>query len=144
MAQPRKADLSKRRRWEVYVTPLERLRIEEGARTMGLPIGAAVARAFGGVQHVERADWREIVRLLTDVDRKMGEILTGLRERADPLDALEVAAALVSLDRAIRAQVMPWTLRDDEADELPELLEVRPDEPPQGQGTRARSGEAAP
>ena len=55
MARPRKDDLSRRKRWEIYVTPLERLRIEEGARGMGLPIGAAAAKAFGGVQHVERA-----------------------------------------------------------------------------------------
>ena len=43
MARPRKDDLSRRKRWEIYVTGLERLRIETQARAMGLPIGAAVA-----------------------------------------------------------------------------------------------------
>ena len=144
MARPRTDDLSRRKRWEIHVTPLERLRIEEGARAMGLPIGAAAAKALGGVQHVERADWREIVRLLTDVNRIMGEILVALRDRSDPLDALEVVAALVSLDRAIRAQAMPWTLREDEADEAPELLEIRPEVPPQGRGDRGCNGGTAP
>ncbi|EYD74834.1 hypothetical protein Rumeso_03601 [Rubellimicrobium mesophilum DSM 19309] len=141
MAHPRKDDLSKRKRWEIYVTPFERLRIEEGARGMGLPIGAAAAKAFGGVQHVERADWREIVRLLTDVDRGMGDLLLAMRDREDPLDAIEVAAALVSLDRAVRAQAMPWTLREDEADEPQEEAS---DELREGQGARGPSGEAEP
>ena len=117
MARPRKDDLSRRKRWEIHVTPLERLRIEEGARAMGLPIGAAAAKAMHGVQHVERADWRETVRLLTDLDRRMADLLLAVRERDDPLSALEVAAALVSLDRAIRAQAMPWTLWEVEGEE---------------------------
>ncbi|EYD74363.1 hypothetical protein Rumeso_04048 [Rubellimicrobium mesophilum DSM 19309] len=120
MARPRKDELSKRQRWEIHVTPLERLRIEEGARAMGLPIGAAAAKAMDGVQHVERADWRETVHLLTGLDRKMADILLAVRDREDPLDALGVAAALVSLDRAIRAQAMPWTLWGAEAEESQE------------------------
>lgn len=117
MARLRKDDLSKRKRWEIYVTPLERLHIKEGARAMGLPIAAAAAKAMDGVQHVERADWRETVRLLTDLDRRMADLLLAMRDREDPLSVLEVAAALVSLDRAIRAQAMPWTLWGAEGEE---------------------------
>ena len=118
MARPRKDDLSRRKRWEIYVTDIERQSIETQARAMGLPIGAAAAKAMDGVQHVERADWRETVRLLTDVDRRMADLLLAVRDLSDPLGALEVAAALVSLDWTIRAQAMPWTLWEDEDEEV--------------------------
>jgi hypothetical protein len=132
MPRARKDNLAARKRWEIYVTALERLRIEEGARAMGLPIGAAVTKALSDVRHVERADWREIVRLLIDLDRRMGEILHALLDRSNPLDALEVAAALVSLDRGVRAHAMPWTLREEKVDEPPDegsddLLEEQDD-----------------
>lgn len=134
MARARKDDLSRRKRWEIYVTDFERQRIEMQARAMGLPIGAAAAKAMDGVQHVERADWREIVQLLTDLDRRMADLLLAVRDREDPLGAVEVAAALVSLDRAIRAQAMPWTLWEVEADELQEAGSVEASHAPEARG----------
>lgn len=118
MPRPCKAAHAKVHRREVLATDAGWAVIKARAAREGTSISVHLVDASARRQHVVRADWQERVRLLAAVDRRLGALAsealaTDASGRAAPLDVVAVTAALLALERAVRAAATTGSLDEE-------------------------------
>lgn len=106
--RPRTATTLRNHRITVYADDEQKQQLTERARTAGLTISSyLVARGLQS-QVVARGDWQRVVERLTAVERHLDALAQHVSDRARPVEALRITAALLAVERAARGLAMPW------------------------------------
>jgi hypothetical protein len=107
------------RSWEIGMTPAERLEVTMGARKAGLKIRQFILVSIRTDRRRDPTDWARGLQMLEHITRQLDALAAASASEF----SIETYAALVSLEREIRATARPWMLQaQDFNDDPPEDL----------------------
>lgn len=106
MARPRKSEADLRSRWDaLYVTGAERLDIEASARAAGLSPGRYLYARHLGQAPIRAHNKSLAVAALAEASRKLDAVVREIATAASEIDAVRIAAQLLSIERSFRRAV---------------------------------------
>lgn len=123
MARPRKPDADRRARWDaLYVTEAERRDIEASAKAAGLAPGRYLYACHLGQASIRAHSKSLAVAALAEASGRLDAISREIAEAASEIDAVRIAAQLLSIERQFRRAVLAPSnvIRFRETEEGPE------------------------